>query len=94
MGVKRWNDLPLEIRSSTSKFLLKRKLKVHVQNAMRMKTKIFHTKYTYSVSDIQFIFHTVKGLHFLGLATLRSPTNRKKTLLHLRSIEVICFAIT
>ena len=41
MGAKLRNDLPLEIRNSTSKFLFKRKLKFHSQNAIWMKTKTF-----------------------------------------------------
>ena len=34
MGAKLWNELPLEVRNSASKFLFKRDLKVHLQNAM------------------------------------------------------------
>ena len=34
MGAKLWNDLPAEIRDSTSKFLFKKNLKHHLLNAM------------------------------------------------------------
>ena len=34
MGAKLWNDLPLEIRNSSSKVLFKRMIKVDLQNAM------------------------------------------------------------
>ena len=34
MGAKLWNDLPLEVRNSTSKFLFKRKLKLYLQDTM------------------------------------------------------------
>ena len=34
MGEKLWNDLPLEVRNSTSKFLFKRKLKLYLQDTM------------------------------------------------------------
>ena len=34
MGAKLWNDLPLEVRNSTSKFLFKRKLILYLQDTM------------------------------------------------------------
>ena len=41
MGAKLWNDLPLEVRNSTSKFLFKRKVKLYLQDTMEMKVETF-----------------------------------------------------
>ena len=91
MGVRLCNDLLLEIRNSTSKLSFKRKLKIHLQNAARMKTKTF-VLYLQALSiDLQIMFPTAKGdvTHLVSLITLGLLNN----LPHLSSVDALYFAL-